>query len=170
MNAKLFRNKISVRPSKIHNYGVFADKSIKKGALIEEAYGIVAEKNGPYLEDYRFSLGDGRVVFPLGNAMIYNHSSNPNAHYEFYADNLMRITATRFIPKNEEIRIFYSKTWFSARDLTVTELPTEFSWVHNPLTYSLARVVCVSGVLYGLAKAAVYCIPWWTALLMPFQV
>jgi uncharacterized protein len=150
MKAKLFKNKISVRPSKIHNYGVFADKNIRKGEIIEECYIVPDEILDGSLNDYTFDVRKGDNKAPravLGYGMIYNHSRQPNADFDAYND-LMVYKATRFICKGEEIFISYGKEWFAQRNFPEKVYRHRYGLI-NPLTLSLSRMILMSGTLYG---------------------
>jgi hypothetical protein len=149
MKAKLFQNKISVRPSKIHNYGVFADKNIRKGELIEDCYMIVDEAEKSALVNYAFSAGDDRV-FVSGYGMIYNHSRTPNANYHHVKeDQIMKYVANRFIRKGEEIFVSYGSQWFVNRGFEEISPPPARIGLVNPITISLTRMALVTGTLYG---------------------
>jgi SET domain-containing protein len=172
MKAKLFQNKISVRPSKIDNYGVFADKNIRKGELIEECHAISdTTAPGPFLENYSFSSPHfaGRL-FPLGFGMIYNHSKHPNAQFKFHLPTIMRFTATRFIPKGEEIRVFYSGNWFQNRGIEEKDTPLKFSWINNEITMQLSRAAIVIAASYGLFIFLMHNFGNWTQLLSPLRI
>ena len=172
MKAKLFQNKISVRPSKINNYGVFADKNIRKGKLIEECHAITEDFSaGASLPNHSFiSSGfDGRL-YPLGYGMIYNHSKNPNAEFKFYPPTLMRFTATRFIPKGEEIRVSYSSEWFKERGMEEKDTPLKFSWINNEVTLKLSRAAMVMAGSYGLFILLMHNYGNWTDFLRSFAI
>ena len=116
MKGKLFLNKISVQKSTTHGYGVFADKNIKKGELIEECYVLLARGKDKPLENFYFD-GDGKYVLLLGYGCIYNHSDEPNADYVISMKRrVARIKAERNIRKGEEIFISYGDEWFTTRN------------------------------------------------------
>jgi len=108
-----------VKFSKIHNYGVFALRDIKKNEKIIEYLGEKISKkesdkrdgkvNGHGGEVYFFSLNskydiDGAVG---GNGAQYiNHTCDPNAE-TLSEDNKIWIIALRKIKKNEEITYDY---------------------------------------------------------------
>lgn len=118
MKRSLFLNNVIVKKSKLHGYGVFAGKNIKKGELIEECYMIVSRKGGDKaLDDYYFDINGKNGVF-LGFGSIYNHSDDPNADYNFNEKKkIVIIKADRTILKGEEICISYGEDWFSSRGL-----------------------------------------------------
>jgi SET domain-containing protein len=112
---ELVRNKIVVRKSSLHGYGVYAEKSFKKGEIIEECYMIVSRGGDKKLEDYYFDA-DGRYGLLTGFGSIYNHSDEPNADYKIQTKRrLAIIKADRAIKKGEEIFVSYGEKWFKTR-------------------------------------------------------
>lgn len=117
MKSKLFQNKLIVKKSAIHGYGVFAGKAIKKGERIEECYAILTKVEDDILGDYYFDMRGKNAVL-TGFGWIYNHSEDPNAYYEInYKNRLMVFKAERAIKKGEEIFVSYGDDWFKSRDL-----------------------------------------------------
>lgn len=115
MKSQLFQNKIIVKKSKTHGYGVFALKTLKKGELIEECYIIVSKGGDKKLEDFYFDVKGKYAIF-TGYGIIYNHSEDPNADYFINAkQRFVRFKAARKIKKGEEILISYGDEWFSSR-------------------------------------------------------
>lgn len=114
----LFRNKISVKKSRTHGYGVFADKDIRKGEMIEECYFIVTDGGDDVLDDYYFEATDEETFAVLtGYGVIYNHDPKPNADYNFdFRRKICTFTADEPIKKGEEIFITYGEEWFESRD------------------------------------------------------
>lgn len=58
------------------------------------------------------------VALPMGITSICNHLAEPNAQYEFKVDDLSPfavLSASRDIPKGEEISVSYGNTWFLKR-------------------------------------------------------
>lgn len=118
MKKELFQNKIVVKKSSMHGYGVFTKKTLKKGEKIEECYIIVTRGGDRKLEDYYFDA-DGKYAIFTGYGIIYNHSDDPNADYFINLKNrIVTIKAKRTIPKGAEILISYGTKWFSSRGLT----------------------------------------------------
>lgn len=117
MKTKLFQNKLVVKKSSLHGYGVFAGKDIKKGEKIEECYFIITKGGDKVLDDYYFDAKGKDAIF-LGFGSIYNHSNDPNADYTISLTNrITTIKASKFIPKGKEIFISYGEEWFSSRGL-----------------------------------------------------
>ena len=117
-------NRAYIRKSDIHGYGVFAKEDIKVGELIEEAVcpeqilepkyvyidGKVTIGNIDSLSSYRFGSMDDREywIIPMGNAMCYNHSKDPNVVWTHSTeDRLLLFTALKDIKKDEELTFDY---------------------------------------------------------------
>lgn len=119
MKTKLFQNKLIVKKSKIHGYGVFAGKDIRKGEKIEECYFILSkfEDEKDALMDFIFDV-NGRTGVVLGYGSLYNHSEDPNADYTFNRKRkIATFVAIKSIKKGEEIFVSYGDEWFSSRDM-----------------------------------------------------
>jgi len=115
MKAKLYQNKLIVKKSSKHGYGVYADKMIRKGEKIEECYIIVSKGGDKALEDYYFDVKGKNAIF-TGFGIIYNHADDPNADYTINAKKrVATFKASRTIHKGEEIYISYGDKWFSDR-------------------------------------------------------
>jgi len=119
--------KILCKKSDLDGYGVFASEDIKQGEIIESCPVVVV----PYTEwnhikhsklvDYIFEWTPeikSRMAYPLGYAMIYNHSYSPNAKTAKDIENsLMNYIAVRDIPKGEEITHNYTGNPYSKEQL-----------------------------------------------------
>jgi SET domain-containing protein len=117
MKKQLFVNKVVVKKSSTHGYGVFAAKTFKKGEIIEECYIIISRGGDRKLEDYYFDV-NGKYGLFTGFGIIYNHSDDPNADYHINAKRkLTTFKANRTIKKGEEIFISYGEEWFSSRNM-----------------------------------------------------
>jgi SET domain-containing protein len=108
--------KILVKSSPIHGFGVFAKENISKGEIIEECYAIFFKLNLGVHDDifpkYRFLYPCGsnptHNAIPLGYGCIYNHSETPNAYWTCNSDNAMYyFISLRDIEKGEEIFTSY---------------------------------------------------------------
>lgn len=117
MKKKLVHNKAYVRRSKTHGYGVFANKDLKKGEVIEECYFLITKGKDRALEDFYFDVNRKYAVF-LGYGSIYNHSDEPNADYFINAKRkIATFKADKAIAKGEEILVSYGDKWFSSRGM-----------------------------------------------------
>ncbi|MEO8401118.1 MAG: SET domain-containing protein-lysine N-methyltransferase [Gammaproteobacteria bacterium] len=115
MRKKLFQNKVSVKKSSRHGYGVFAEKTLKKGEKIEECYIIISRGGDKALEDFYFDVKGKYAIF-TGYGSIYNHSDDENATYTINKHKrIATIKALTTIYKGEEIFVSYGKGWFSSR-------------------------------------------------------
>ena len=115
MKAKLFQNKLIVKKSSTHGYGVFAGKNLRKGEKIEECYMLISKGGDKKLEDFYFDAKGKYAIF-TGFGSIYNHSDDPNADYIISMTNrIATLVADKPIRKGEEILISYGDEWFSCR-------------------------------------------------------
>jgi SET domain-containing protein len=109
-----------VNKSKIHGWGAFARKDIRKGGLIEQCPFIVSadeDKHPKELQSYLFTGdADDTTMIILGYGCVYNHSANNNADYYIDEDrNVIEFVANRSIKKDEEIFIDYGNDYWEAR-------------------------------------------------------
>ncbi len=125
MTAILFQNKLLVKKSHIHGYGVFANKKLRKGEKIEECYIIISRGGDRVLEDYYFDAKGKYAIF-TGYGSIYNHSEDANADYRINTKKqIATIIAARTIQKGEEIFVSYGDEWFSSRKWKVRDLESK---------------------------------------------
>lgn len=121
MKAKLYQNKLIVKRSTTHGYGVYSRKTIRKGEKIEECYIIISKGGDKTLDDFYFDAKGKCAVF-TGFGSIYNHSEEPNADYTININRrIATIKADRTIKKGEEIFVSYGDKWFSSRGLKAKE-------------------------------------------------
>lgn len=117
----LRRAPIQVRSSPLGGRGVFAAKSIREGALLEECPVLITDADYDELGDYVFKWGDGqghRFALPLGYGACYNHSDDPNADWQMDERRMLMIVwAVRDIAADQEILISYGPKWFPTRGL-----------------------------------------------------
>lgn len=108
---------ISVRDSPGKGRGVFAQRHIKRGEVIETCPVIVlpAEEIESLelteLYNYYFAWGpDSKdAAIALGYGSLYNHSYAPNARYcKDFENNLLKYVCIRDIQEDEEITINYN--------------------------------------------------------------
>lgn len=155
MKAKLFHQPLSIRKSPIHGYGVFADRAIEAGALIEECLLLFRKIRDAEYRDYYFTTGE-QSVLPLGYGSIYNHADKPNANFSFdLRHGLLVVRANRFIEKGEEILIEYGEGWFSCRYQKV-KLPLRYKLRQYKYSFKLLwRFLLVTALVFsymGLIK------------------
>lgn len=133
MKTKLYKNKIEVRKSNIHGWGVFAKEDIKKGEILEECTFISTPYNidDPYCPNsskYRFYYPQYKkglnknewkssTIFSaisLGYGSLYNDSKseeNSTAILDWDIENqLMVFSAKKDIKFDNEILLYYSKS------------------------------------------------------------
>ena len=115
-------DRIEVKQSSIHGYGVFARSGLDEGLVIERAYCLTLstmfDKVDDVLKDYVVGVRDhGRYgkssAVLLGFAMIYNYSDKPNVLYKKNKKTFSFYT-TRYIDKGEELLINYGENSHSA--------------------------------------------------------
>ena len=125
---KLYKsNKIEVRKSPVHGWGVFAKEDIEKGELLEECHFIPTWNNAcENINKYKFvypSYKKGMDVEQweldmkfqavcLGYGGIYNNNKNEkevNVKYDWEKDRVLLIfTSTKRVKKDEELFLYYS--------------------------------------------------------------
>jgi SET domain-containing protein len=133
MKSKLFQNKIIVRKSSIHGYGVFAEKSVKKGEIVEECYALLTRVEDDILGDYYFYIR-GKNGLLLGYGSIYNHSEDPNVEYNYIPKHqIMVFKANRPIKKGEELFVSYGDAWFKSRDSVAKPPKSKKKYAHKEL-------------------------------------
>jgi SET domain-containing protein len=111
----IFNDKIEIRKSKLHGWGVFAKSDIKSGEILEEDSFLIIpmsqNESSSIFIDYRFNFprtNSKCQVIPFGFSCLYNHSEKPNAAWETNDENnLFIFSAIRDIKKDEEICIYY---------------------------------------------------------------
>ena len=115
----IHNNKIEVRKSSVHGYGVFAIEEIKKGEILEECHVVeVDAPKHPYVFTYPKSKGNQKIVFSTGFGSIYNtaedaYGSNANWITKY---NLLTFIAIKDIKKDEEIFINYSNFLYFSKN------------------------------------------------------
>ena len=107
---------LEVKESKIHGFGCFAKRRIKKGTIVGEYIGKIIPESESYIYDaedeltYLFDLENGKVIdatnyeFPLKYA---NHSCSPNCE-AFQEDDQVFIETLKDIEPGEEVTYDYN--------------------------------------------------------------
>ena len=133
LKGKLFQHSaLEVRKSDVHGYGVFTKEFIYKDDLVEECAvpfqtiepgyeyldGQVFRRNLHVLDSYRFDGPPdehGQIRFWMiatGNALVYNHSKEPNIIWRHIIDNrIITFTALRDIQPGEELYFNYGTNY-----------------------------------------------------------
>jgi len=102
-----------IAPTKNKGLGLFADRRIVKGELIEKSPVLILNKQEieaikqTILAQYYFCWkDDGAIAFGYGS--IFNHSYNSNVDFTTnYTNNTIDYVASRNIKKGEELTINY---------------------------------------------------------------
>lgn len=107
-------NKLQIKRSNIHRWGVFAKNPLKKFELLEEVpYFIVPNKQIKKIPSclmYSYFLDNKNSLIGMGYAGLYNHSSNPNVDYEIDKINeVIRHYAIIDINPGEELTLDYGE-------------------------------------------------------------
>lgn len=117
---------VKIKTSRLGGRGLFAERDIKRGEIIEIAPVIVCPKSDlPHLDqtelyNYYFEWSGGRAAVALGYGSLFNHSYHANATYQrqFKKDQIV-YRAVKNIKKGEEVLINYNgdpncrdKVWF----------------------------------------------------------
>lgn len=111
-------DKIQVRSSDLHGYGVFALEDIPSGTIIEHCYALTLKypiRNYPALHNYLFedSTQKGKCVILLGYGCIYNHAmdvANQNVKYWHLPKvSLFIFQAIKDIKKGDELLVNYGE-------------------------------------------------------------
>ena len=112
----LFSEKLLVKRSEIHRWGVFAREPIKKYEVLEEFpyFKVPIEEinNAPSCINYSYSFNfdHGFNIIGMGFCGLYNHSFNANVEYEIDRVNeLMRHYAISDIDVGEELTLNYGE-------------------------------------------------------------
>lgn len=107
-------NKICVRRSPVHRWGVFALEPIKKFELLEEspyiAISFAEVSTAPSCEPYTYWLEDESSLIGMGYAGLYNHGFESNVDYQVdKVSELIRHYAIKDINAGEELLLNYGK-------------------------------------------------------------
>jgi SET domain-containing protein len=115
---------ITVKKSDLHGYGVFATSVIKKDETVEMCPYVILDEgqieDTSILQDYLFGTpyeDEDCLLAPLGYAMLYNHSDNPNAEWTVEENEVdfVRFFALRDIQAGEEITHDYGIGYWDSR-------------------------------------------------------
>lgn len=114
LNELLFSEKLIVRRSKIHRWGVFASQPIKKYEILEEFpyFKVLTDhiSNFKGCIEYSYVFDDKFSIIGMGFCGLYNHSSDPNVHFEIDRVNeIMRHYAITDINVGDELTLDYGE-------------------------------------------------------------
>ena len=111
---RLFHSdKIEIRKSPLHGYGIFAKDDITKGELLEECYYLEVEWGGEvdrYYYELDIDKNSKKNVISLGFGSMYNSSPDKkeNARIEWNSNNdILIFKSLKDIKKDEEILLYY---------------------------------------------------------------
>ena len=118
---------IHIKVTKEKGRGVFSQKFIPAGTVIETAQVIVMTAEDrklldqTLLHDYIFEWtpgGEKMCCMALGNIPMYNHSYTSNCeHFMNYDDDTMLIKTVRNIEPDEELTINYNGDWNETKEV-----------------------------------------------------
>jgi SET domain-containing protein len=114
LNELLFSEKLIVRRSKIHRWGVFARQPISKYEILEESpYFKVSTEEINSIKgctEYSYVFDDKFSIIGMGFCGLYNHNSNPNVDFEIDKVNeVMRHYAITDINVGDELTLDYGE-------------------------------------------------------------
>jgi SET domain-containing protein len=101
-------SRIAVGHSTECGRGVYALQHISEGELVETCETLSTEFESDLDAWIYEALEDGYGLIALGLGSLYNHSLEPNAHYEVCEDDKIRIWALKHIGPGSEIRFNYN--------------------------------------------------------------
>jgi len=126
---KLFSSeKLEVRRSIIHGWGVFAKEPIEMGELLQECHGLIISG-----EDYEksktisgiacnsFRVSENLYMIPYGFGAIYNSHSNQNIIATFDTKScIMSFYALKEIRENQELFLDYESARIKLLDQNIS--------------------------------------------------
>lgn len=149
MTTALINHHLVLKKSPLHGYGVFAEKKIRSGEIIEECHMLLIPDDTSGLSHYLFAYKETMNALALGFGSIYNHAEHPNANYHIDEErHLIVFVANNTINAGDEILISYGESWFSEREIkpkTLSFWEKYRSWLDIP-----CRAIMVLGGMYGL--------------------
>ena len=104
----------------VKGFGVFSNENIKKGNIVEVCYSLKLKKselqhpNTDYLFYYNPT---DEHYFPFGYGSIYNHSDDPNLHWNLTwpARGIIEFFSIKDITIGEELTHNYGKIYWQSR-------------------------------------------------------
>ena len=104
-------------------YGVFTNKEIQKGEIVEVCYYLEFNNVTGEIVDYLFkNTNTSTLLLPLGYGSIYNHSYTPNIRWEVLKPDIKIITFTALIDikDGEELRFNYGEKYWIDKKKKIT--------------------------------------------------
>ena len=126
---KLFSSeKLEVRRSIIHGWGVFAKEAIEMGELLQECHGVIINskdyekcKTIPGIACNSFRVSEDLYMIPYGCGAIYNSHSNQNVIAAFDTKScIMSFYALREVKENQELFLDYESARMDLIDQNVS--------------------------------------------------
>ena len=115
MDKIVYIGDIEIRKSKLGGYGVFANKHIKEGDLIESGIMSVLNNVEGHENPMLFTWSEDKTKWAIGTGLLhyYNHNETPNIKKKGdLINNTLKIYALRDIDIDEELLgSYYSKKW-----------------------------------------------------------
>ena len=107
-------DKICIKKSPIHRWGVFSKKNISKNEILEESpYFLIPIDEIDQAKtclQYSYPFNEDFKIIGMGYCCLYNHSLSPNVDYQVDSTNeIMRHYAIRDIEVGEELTLDYGE-------------------------------------------------------------
>ncbi len=144
MDRPLQHSSIQVRPSLIAGRGVFAEKKINKGDIIEECPVLLLMEEYRSISNYFFEWSETPPIgaLPLGYALMYNHADAPNAAWSIDPDQKLFIFRALYdIAADDEIFVNYGEKWFEVRKMVKAQ--NSFKRVKRYLNYAIKTAIVI---------------------------
>lgn len=110
-----------VRPSRVHDRGVFAAQDLRRGSVIDSGHVLVLPteepRTGDHLERYVFAFDRTRTGVLLGVVSLCNHDPFPNVEVEIDTSRrTYRLLALRTVQQDEELLLDYGSDYWQSHD------------------------------------------------------
>lgn len=117
---RLERKRVSIRPSELGGYGVFADEFIPQGEIVEECPYLYTDAGSAAINELYFvephRPESQFKILPLGDGALFNHDDAPNMSHILDEDiESIVFTALRDIRPDEELTYNYGEGWLEDR-------------------------------------------------------
>ena len=99
---------IAVRESGIAGRGVFAERDIYPGTVVEHCPLLLMDKDDVGWADHHVvKFSNKKSGFPCGKSVFLNHSKEPNVRFELLPGKQVHTIAIRKIKKGDELLLDY---------------------------------------------------------------